>query len=300
MAEHVGPFQLQDDLPAFERPRLLLCLRPWIDVGSVGTMALTFLEETWGSRRIAQLARPGAFYDFTRYRPTLHRREGQRIVTVPNTFLNHTRSPDGQDWLLLHALEPHSHGDDYAEGLLQLMTRLGVAEYAMIGAMYAAVPHTRPPVASGGASDDTMRERLLRLSVRESGYEGPTTIMAVVPAIAAAAGIHTMTVILQLPAYAQLERDYRGLLAALELLSSLYGLSLNLDSLRGQSDRQLAIMNESAKEDSRVQAWIGELEALYDSEAGAPATEEPGPPLSPELERFLHDIERRWSEGEAR
>ena len=200
MAEHVGPFQIQDGLPALERPRLLLCLRPWVDVGSVSTMALTFLEEAWGSRRLAQLTRPGVFYDFTRYRPTLHRREGQRIVTVPNTFLNHARSPDGQDWLFLHALEPHSHGDDYAEAVFQLMQRLGVAEYAMVGAMYAPVPHTRPPTASGSASDDAMRDRLQRLGVRESSYEGPTTIMAVLPAVAAAGGIQTMTVILQMPA----------------------------------------------------------------------------------------------------
>ena len=109
-----------------------------------------------------------------------------------------------------------------------------------------------------------------------------------------------MTVILQLPAYAQLERDYRGLLAALELLSGLYGLSLNLDVVREQAERQIALMNESAKEDSRVQAWISELEALYDREAGAASPEAPGPQLSPELERFLHDIERRWSEGEGR
>ncbi len=300
MAEQSGPFQLQDDRPALERPRLLLCLRPWVDVGAVSTMALTFLEEAWGSRRLAQLARPGAFYDFTRYRPTLHRREGQRIVTVPNTFLNHARSPDGQDWLFLHALEPHSHGDDYAEAVLQLMERLGVAEYAMVGAMYAPVPHTRPPVASGGASDDAMRDRLQRLGVRESSYEGPTTIMAVLPAVAAAAGIQTMTVVLQLPAYAQLERDYRGLLAALELLSGLYGLSLKLDNVREQAERQIALMNESAREDTRVQAWISELEALYDSEAGASSPEAPGPQLSPELEGFLRDIERRWSEGEGR
>ena len=38
--------------------------------------------------------------------------EGQRHVTVPNTIMHYAEGKDGRDWLLLHTLEPHSHGED--------------------------------------------------------------------------------------------------------------------------------------------------------------------------------------------
>ncbi|MDO8616318.1 MAG: PAC2 family protein [Dehalococcoidia bacterium] len=296
----VGPFVLQEPVPELRSPRVFLCLQPWIDVGSVGTMALTFLEEAWGAQPLGQLARPGDFYDFTRYRPMLYRREGQRHVTVPNTFIRYAQGPGDRDWLVLHALEPHSRGEEYVEGVMALFRRLGVSEYFMVGSMYAPVPHTRPPVASGGSTDGALRARLQACGVRESGYEGPTTILSLLPGLAGADGIPSATVVLQLPAYAQIERDYRGLHAMLQLLSGLYGLSLNLDALRLESERQVAAIDENVQQAPRVQEWVRELEALYDAEPAPASGEEPAAQLSPELERFIRDVERRWDDGERR
>ena len=112
-------FEFRDPMPELREPRLLLTLRPWIDVGSVATMALTWFEEAWGAKPLAQLVRPGRYYDFTRYRPMLYRHEGQRQVSVPNTAVHHGQV-EGQDWLLMHALEPHSHGDEYVEAVLAI------------------------------------------------------------------------------------------------------------------------------------------------------------------------------------
>ncbi len=299
MTTHIGPFELQEPLPALRKPRLLLSLQPWIDVGSVGSMSLTFLEEAWSASPLAQLARPGHFYDFTRYRPMLFRRESQRQVSIPNTFLHSAPGNGDHDWLFMHMLEPHANGDEFVDGMMALLTQLDVSEYAMVGSMYAPVPHTRPPVVSGGASDGEMLERLRSVGVRESNYEGPTTIMALLPGLALSQGIGTMTVVLQLPAYAQLERDYRGLHSMLGLLTRLYGLTLDLDVVGIESERQVAAINESAQQDPRVQDWVKELEQLYDSQHDETAKpEEPSPPLSPELERFIQDVERRWDEGE--
>jgi len=288
-------FEFRDPLPELNEPRLLLTLRPWIDVGSVGTMALTWFEEAWGAEPLAQLARPGRFYDFTRYRPMLYRHEGQRQVSVPNTAVHHGRV-DGQDWLLMHALEPHNHGDEYVEAVLELFKRLGVKQYALIGSMYAPVPHTRPPRVSGGASNESLRARLHGAGVKESNYEGPTTIMAMLPAMSQEVGIDAATVILQLPAYAQIERDYRGLRCLLELLCRTFGFTLDLAPVAEEERRQAEAIEESVREDSRLQAWIGELEAMYDAEAGP--GEESGEPLSPGLENFLREVEQRWTEGE--
>lgn len=302
MANNIGPFELIDPLPALRSPRMLAALQPWIDVGSVGTMALAYIAESLGARPLGQLARPGRFFDFTRYRPMLSREDGKRIVTVPNTRLHYSQGRDG-DWILLHCLEPHANGDEMVEGLIELVLRLGVQEYTLIGSMYAPVPHTRRPVASGSSSNEAMRRRLLKLGVRESNYEGPTTIMAIMGSSAPAEGVDTTTMILQLPAYAQVERDYMGLEAMLETLSALYGFGVDMGPVRQEAEQQRLAMDETAESDPRLQVWLRELEQAYDAEARAQSSpdesgeEGAGPELSPELEKFLRDVERRWSES---
>ena len=294
MTTQVGPFELEDPLPAMKDPRLVMTLQPWIDIGSVGTMALSFLEQAWNASQIGKLTRSGNFYDFSRYRPMLFRRDGERHVAVPNTYLHHACDPHGHDWLFLHALEPHNRGEDYVDGLLALLKHLDVRDYILIGSMYAPVPHTRPPVVSGGSSSDVMRERLQRLGAKESNYEGPTTILATLPAMALAEAIPTATMILQLPAYAQVERDYRGLLVMLELLAGFYGWQLDLDALRQEAERQRSAMDETAAENPQLQAMVQELERMYDAQAEAAETDAA---LSPELEGFLKDIESRFSDN---
>ncbi len=295
MTASEGHFELVEPLPALERPRLLIALQPWIDVGSVGTMTLAFLEQQWGAQEIAKLRRPGNFYDFSRYRPMLFRRDGERHVAVPNTFLRSARSPAGEDWLFLHALEPHSRGEDYVDALLALIRLLGVHQYTLVGSMYAPVPHTRPAVASGGATADALRDQARRSGVRESVYEGPTTILATMPQLAAAEGMETATIIVQLPAYIQLERDCCGTLALVELLSRIYALDVDLGPLDEESRRQREAMDDSVAQNPQLQAIVAELERAYDSEEGQQP--EGASELSPELEGFLKDIQTRLEDS---
>src|SRR5256712_5776406 len=142
-----GVFELVYPLPDLERPRLLIALQPWIDVGSVGTMALGYLVQHWDAQEIGRVRRPGVFYGFSRYRPMLYRPEGERQLAVPNNFPPHAKSPTGQEWLFVHALEPPSHGEDYVEAVLGLIRQFGVRQDTLIRSLYAPRPHTRPPVA---------------------------------------------------------------------------------------------------------------------------------------------------------
>ncbi len=298
MTIQVGAFELREPVPALRHPRLIASLRPWIDAGSVGSKALTFLGEAWRAEPLGQLTRPGTFYDFTRYRPTTTLKEGHRELTLPNTSLHYAQATDGQDWLLLNMLEPHAHGEEYVESLKELLQHLGVRHYCRLGSMSAPVPHTRPPIISGSASDDALQERLRQLGVRvrTGTYQGPTSILSLVTDEVQQLGIDTVTVMLQLPGYFEADPYYRGLNALLELLSGLYDLSLNTDSVRREMERQGASLDEGAQKNPGAQDMVRELEATYDSEPESPAPEEDSPTLSPELNQFLRDVETKLDE----
>ena len=117
-------------------------LRPWVDVGSVGSLVLNRMERHLGARELGKLARPGTFFDYTRYRPTMTMRDGKRDITTPNSFINYAQPDQGQGFLFFHLLEPHMFGEDYCDAILELLRTFNVTRYALIGAMYDAVPHT--------------------------------------------------------------------------------------------------------------------------------------------------------------
>lgn len=292
----IGAFEIVEPVPELNRPRLLLSLAPWVDVGTVGTMALAFLEGRWAAQELGRLARPGDFYDFTRYRPVISGRDADRTVTVPNSIVRYSRG--GGDWLTLHVMEPHAHGEDFRDSIVEIMTRFGVSEYFMIGAMYGPTAHTRPLILSGNSTDERLRERMQAMQIRSSSYEGPTTILATIPEKVRPLAIATASMLVQLPAYAQLEADYRGRHALLDAIIRLYDLPIDVESLRVEGETQYRALDEAVERNPQLNGWVRELERAYDREMGAPERggepEEQGERLSPELERFLEEMQQRF------
>ena len=67
-------------------------LRPWIDVGRVGTLALNVLERHLGAVELGRLARPGTYLDFTRERPRMRIVDGRRRLSTPNTVVRFAKT----------------------------------------------------------------------------------------------------------------------------------------------------------------------------------------------------------------
>src|SRR5574341_1254530 len=143
-AMRVGAFEVDEPIPELRDPHVISMLSPWLDAGSVGTLTLDVLERNFGARSIARLARPGNFFDFTRYRPTIQYKDGERVYRVPNCDLSYARSEQGQDLAFLHLLEPHAGAEEYIDSILELLKTIGTKRLCRIGAMWDAVPHTRP------------------------------------------------------------------------------------------------------------------------------------------------------------
>ena len=288
----IGVFELQEPVPELRDPHLLVVLRPWIDVGSVGTLALATLEAHFDAKELGCLHRPGEFYDFTRYRPTIYRREGERQVVVPNSVLWWARGTGSHDWLFLHLLEPHIKGEELIESVVALMEPLRVRRYGLIGAMYGASPHTRPLLASGTVSEGDVEERLGHLGVHTSSYEGPTSVMALATEEARRRGIEVLSMLVQLPPYARMEEDHKGQEALLRYLGALYDWDLDLTEIAKEGARQYAEMDRAMQADRQMRGIVRRLEEAYDAEVGqTPHQEGVTPDLPPVVEDFLRDLE---------
>jgi len=289
---NVGAFHLLDPIPELQEPHLLAMLRPWVDVGSVGAMALTELEHALGAQPLGQLARPGAFFDFTRYRPNSYLVDGVRHVNVPNTFLRYARRAGSHDFIIMRMLEPHANSEEYVDSVMQLLETFNVQRYVLMGAMYDLVPHTRPLQISGSASNLDVQELLRKYGVRASTYEGPTTILSQIPMMAGAKGIETLNMLVRLPQYAPLDEDYAGKLRMLEVLSDIYGIDLDLGETRSKADDQLRQVSTAVEANPQLKRALTHLEERYDSRTRTDRPLEAPTPLPPAIEQFLRELDQ--------
>ena len=49
----IGAFELNEPLPELRDPHVFAMVRPWVDVGSVGTLTLNRLERFMGSKAVS-------------------------------------------------------------------------------------------------------------------------------------------------------------------------------------------------------------------------------------------------------
>lgn len=288
----IGAFEINEPLPELNEPHVIAVLRPWINVGRVGTLALARLEQHFGAKDLGQLARPGTFYDFTRYRPRTRFVNDRRVLNIPNTFLKYARQEDGNDFLFVHMREPHYLGEDYSESVIEVLKTFGVKRYCLIGGMYDVVPHTRALLVSGSGTSPEPENKLKELGVRSSRYEGPTTITYLITQETAKLGIENMTLIARLPQYVQLEEDHAGTARLLDLLGTFYPIPSKLaDVEKGQ--RQYQELTAAVEQNPEVKQVLSQLEAQYDAqEASSRSATVSDVPLSPEVERFLRGLEQ--------
>ena len=299
----IGAFQIHEPVPELKDPHVFAMVRPWVDVGSVGTLTLNRLERYLGSKELGKLERPGEFFDFTRYRPTMRLVKGEREVKIPNSIIRYAQTEEGPDYLFFHLLEPHSNGEDYTDSLLEVVNHFKIKRYCRIGAMYDAVPHTRPLLVTGTLGDVQMNREVPNFKVRKSTYQGPTTIMNLLSEGIEKSDIESINFMVHLPQYVQLEEDYAGTSRMIEVLSSVYD-SIPQDlAPTGRGQRQYRDLSASLERNTELKALIQQMEAYYDAQLDSedsPQEESvPTAPLSPEIERFLAEIgERLDGDGE--
>ncbi len=289
VALRIGAFELDEPVPELHEPYAFAVLKPWIDVNNVGTMVLTDLESQFGARDAARLIRPSRFFDFTRYRPTVHLEDAIRSLSIPNTTVHYARREGEHDLLFLHLLEPHAFSEFYLGSVLKLLQHFKAKKYILLGSMYDWVPHTRPLIVNGGAiGRDTLQE-FRRSGASQSNYQGPTSIVTLLLQKAPDMGIETLWFIVSLPQYVvEEEGDYLGKLRLMEILNLLYGIPIDQKDFEKAPAQRRAI-SEKVEGNAELRVLLPQLENLYDLRVDAKEGEGT-PGLTSEVEELLWKI----------
>jgi PAC2 family protein len=260
-------------------PSMIVALDGWVDAGSAATTAAGTLAE--GGEVIATFD-ADAIFDYRARRPTLEIVDGRpENLTWPELTLRSTRVSE-RDLLVLTGAEPDYRWHELSADIAGLAGQLGVAEWISLGAIPAAVPHTRPVPILGTASEPG----LLRGGV-QPGPQGTLTVPAaaisVLDIAITKAGIPTVGYFAQIPHY--ISGPYPG--ASIELLLVLgrhLGLELDTGHLPEEARLMRVRLDAAAAREETTRTYVERLESMVD-EARLPS----GDDLITEIERFLRD-----------
>ncbi len=284
----IGAFELHEPIPELKDPYVFVTLRPWIDVNNVGSLILNGLETQFEAQELARLAKPGKFFDFTRYRPNLYLEGGVRRISIPNTTLRYAKRERGNDLLFLRLLEPHAQAEIYVDSVLRLLKTLKVKKYCLLGSMYDAVPHTRPLIVNGGSIGRETELDLKKTESQPSDYQGPTSITSLITQRAPEIGIETIWFIVSLPQYVVLEEDYLGKVRLMEILNLLYNIPIDKKDFE-RAIKQRSSINQKVERTPELKNLLPQLETLYEVRIKRKGGERM-PGLSPEIEEMLWKI----------
>lgn len=278
------------DPPSLDAPVLVAALEGWVDAGSAGTTAAAQLAE--GGRPVAAFD-PDAIYDYRVRRPTLDIVDGQpRSLDWPSLRLTAVRIEE-RDLLVLTGPEPDYRWRELSGDVVELARQLGVASWVSLGAIPAAVPHTRPVPILATASETG----LLPEGIRQ-GPDGvlrvPSAALSVFELAVSTAGIPAVGLFAQVPHYVSGAYPTASL-ALLTALGRHLGVELPVGQLATRALERRNLLDAATATDESTKAHVERLERIAD-ESGLPAGDE----LIADIERFLREGDDGGPDGGSR
>jgi hypothetical protein len=260
-------------------PVVIAALDGWVDAGGAATAAAG--QVAAGGTRVATFD-DDRLYDYRARRPTLDIVDGRpATLEWPELTLRRTKIGE-QDILVLTGPEPDFLWRELCASAVELARRLGVAEWISLGAIPAAVPHTRDVPIMGTES----APGLLRANVTP-GPDGilrvPAAAISVLDHAIARAGIPAVGYFAQVPHYVT-GAYVPAALELLRVLSRHLGREVAPGALRDESRQVLERLDVATAADEGTRAYVERLEATVD-EARRPS----GDDLISEIERFLRE-----------
>jgi hypothetical protein len=265
-----------DDL---REPSMLVALDGWVDAGSAATHAAERVAD--GGAVIGEFD-GDVLFDYRARRPALEIRDG-RPRTLTWSKLTLTRSKYGaRDILVLTGAEPDFRWRELSREMVAAAQKLGVVRWISLGAIPAAVPHTRPVPILGTAS----KPGLLKGDV-QAGPTGtlrvPAACISVLDVAVSKAGIPAVGYFAQIPHY--VNGPYAtASLALLEVVNRHLEIEVPPGPLANEAMLLRQRLDTAAASDESTRQYVERLETMTD-EARLPE----GDDLIADIERFLRE-----------
>ena len=270
-------YRLEEPAEPLVAPAILAAFDGWIDAGGASTAA---------AEHVAADADPfvtfeaDLLYDYRSRRPVLDIIDGTLTeLTWPDLSLKrvHVRA---RDLLVLTGPEPDFRWRELGRDILELSLRLGVVEWISIGAIPAAVPHTRAvPILATASRAGLLHED------EQQGPQGllrvPSAAISALEHAVAGGGIPAVGFFAQVPHY--VGGSYAAAtIALLEHSGRHLGVDLPLGELAEEALAQRQRLDTVVAGDEDSSAYVARLEGVVDNEQ-LPTGDE----LVSEIERFL-------------
>jgi proteasome assembly chaperone (PAC2) family protein len=258
-------------------PTLVVAFDSWVDAGGASTTAAGRLAD---DGEVIATFDSDLLFDYRSRRPTLDIIDGRpNELTWPEVTLRQTKIGK-RDVLVLWGLEPDFRWRELADDSVKLAKQFNVVEWISLGAIPAAVPHTRAVPILGTESQPG-----LLLGDVQPGPQGllrvPSAAISVLDMAIAVAGIPTVGYFAQVPHY--VSGAYPA--AAIELLRAVskhLGQELDLEELTEEASQLRTRLDAAIAVDEKTRLYLERLESMAD-EARLPS----GDDLIADIERFL-------------
>jgi hypothetical protein len=263
---------LPDELVA---PVLIVAFDGWVDAAGASSGAAEFLAD--GAARVVTFD-DDILFDYRSRRPTLDIIDGTlHRLQWPALQIDH-RTIDGRDLLILHGPEPDFRWKQLADAIGAFCQRVGILQWISLGAIPAAVAHTRPvPVLANASRDGLLHE------AESKGPPGllrvPSAALSSIELPIADMGIPTVGFYAQVPHY--IGGPYAAASASLlRHVGRHLGVDVDVTALEDEAAAQRQRLDAAVAADDDVREILARLEQA-DEEVPS------GDELAAEIERFL-------------
>ena len=272
-----APDGLADELTA---PVLIAAFDGWIDAAGAATTSANHLA---AEGQLIATFDSDALNDYRARRPVLDVIDGTlREISWPELTLRRTRTGE-RDLLVLVGPEPDFRWRELGRDVVALALRLGVESWVTLGAIPAAVAHTREVHVFATASQPGLLHE-----DQQQGPPGllrvPSAALSVVELAVSAAGIPAVGFYAQIPHYVG-GAYTAGAIALLERVERHVGVPLALGKLPDEAIAQRARLDAAVESDPATREYVEQLQADDEAERVMPS----GDDLASEIERFLRD-----------
>ena len=319
------------DLGSLElrNPLLVGAFLGWADASVGASGAVRYLIESLNAERLA-IWDGDDYYDFVELRPVSRTVDGNDraldwphgefwvVREVPTSMMGLAVSLGLDDdeslgsrttrsLILFIAPEPRMRWRSHSREMAAFVRGLDVQQAVFMGSAFADVPHTRPPLVTGWATDAAVRVRLESLGVPFSPYQGPSSMQSATIEGLRHEGIACVSLFGNGPHYLPVPNANVSH-ALLRRLCATFDLAVDLSALRETGQQLVAQANNAVHERAELREHVERLEAQYDAQGmpfapGESLRRPPEPPTTEEnrglevdpkdLVRDLEDFLRR-------